>query len=1014
DLSAFDFLIDGGDFSHNEATLGGAFFVIDALVHVRGASVHSNRADRAGGGFFLKDAPATTFDGTEEADGDDFDRHLRANIWAAHSFSGGAAVRGNHALLGGGIFVRDAPNLVLDDSVIFGNEAIARGGGIYFASKLVRVAAYNGTLAGNVATEGSAVYSDTPLATVRLRGLGLRGNKAGDGTMYFTLGSDVTVDRLTSVGNLARVGGIAFVGPDSTFRLADATSAADVASDRGLVVFASGCAATIERFHAMDAHAGGCLVCGVALHVRVADAHVARTTAEASSFLSVASAKSVVLERCDFVDARVKTYCGVAFIDGGVTTLRDVTIDGANGGALCLRGGSVNVSTSTFRDNAGGVFLIDDAAKVVVDSSTFSANRAPHGAVARVYDAASTFEPFNSTFEGNTASGDGGVVAVRVATDNCAASGAGCSAAAGCAAAANWATNAGRRLEEDAAAGPRVIGFISRGANVFWNNTAGRGAVLMLGKGAFGSFDATDAAVANFARGGGGVSYFLHDNNAHAAAAAGAAGDSAARGAYVVPVAGLEAMALRGNGAAYGIVGASDAVRISTPHSRTERSHVANEHAVVVAIVDWYGSTVTTFRDSAILALAAGHGQADVTLSGALIIPFADGVATWPPGSFKLTFRPNATVSLAVTLDADEMHRTALDVYLRPCVVGEADLGAWCATCASGTYNVYAGATCGVCPNHANCRGGRDITANRRYWRQAWDSHAVRRCKFDDACEGGSVDLWGETQGNATAARGAGTAAGAIVAHVGAAAQCTLHHAGPLCATCESGYQLDGSGFCGTCASSDDEKRRQIALAATLAALALIAAVCCCRHRKRLQRVAAYAAKVAWFYGAILSSRLKVFLAFYQIMAAMTLCFPDMDWPVSMRSFFDWIAFVALDFGLWSSIVCRTRFDFLDKLFIATAIPFVVAVACKLLCEWPGLGKVLHMPRKRARALVALLFLVMTYIIYTVVSGIVIRALQCDSDFSTSDNSPYAGGSFLYQDYTVSCHSRRYKLYRIY
>mmetsp|Transcript_25245 Transcript_25245/g.87209 ORF Transcript_25245/g.87209 Transcript_25245/m.87209 type:complete len:1111 (+) Transcript_25245:88-3420(+) len=586
------------------------------------------------------------------------------------------------------------------------------------------------------------------------------------------------------------------------------------------------------------------------------------------------------------------------------------------------------------------------------------------------------------------------VVAVRVVAE-----------AGGAAGGGGWATNAGRRLAaEDTKAEPPVSGFISRGANVFRNNTAGRGAVLMLGSGAFGSFDATDAAVVNFARGGGGVSFFLHD-----AAAAAEAGHAATFFARAAPVAGLDSMALRDNGAAYGPAGASDPVRMSTVHSRTELSNVVNEQTVVVAVVDWYGSTVTTFRDNANLALAA-RGQADVALSGALIMPFADGVATWPPGSFKLTFRPNATVSLAVTLDA-AAHRTALDVYLRPCVVGEADLGAWCATCASGTYNVYAGATCGVCPNHANCRGGRDITANRRYWRQAWDSHAVRRCKFDDACEGGSVDLWGETQGNATAARGARAPA---VAHVGATAQCTHHHAGPLCATCESGYQLDGSGVCGTCASSDSEKQRRITLVATLAALALVAAACCCRHGKWLQRVVAYAAKVAWFYGAILSSRLKVFLAFYQIMAALPACFPDMDWSLPMRGFFGRIAFVSLDFGLWSSVLCRTSFDILDKLLIATFLPFVAAVASKLLYEWPGLGTVLRMPRKRARALVALLFLVMTYTIYTVVSGIVIRALQCDDGFSASDNSPYAGGSFLYQDYTVSCHSRRYKLYRIY
>jgi predicted metal-dependent TIM-barrel fold hydrolase len=56
----------------------------------------------------------------------------------------------------------------------------------------------------------------------------------------------------------------------------------------------------------------------------------------------------------------------------------------------------------------------------------------------------------------------------------------------------------------------------------------------------------------------------------------------------------------------------------------------------------------------------------------------------------------------------------------------------------------------------------------------------------------------------------------------------------------------------------------------------------------------------------------------------------------------------------------------------------------------------------------------MTYCIYTIVSGIVIRALQCDDDFKASRNSPYFGDAFLYQDYTVSCNSKRYKLYKIY
>jgi hypothetical protein len=91
----------------------------------------------------------------------------------------------------------------------------------------------------------------------------------------------------------------------------------------------------------------------------------------------------------------------------------------------------------------------------VVASSTFSANRAPHGAVARVYDAASMFESFNSTFEGNTVSGDGGVFAVAAEAVGAAATGA--------AAAGGWATNAGRRLAaEVATVGPRVSGASPR------------------------------------------------------------------------------------------------------------------------------------------------------------------------------------------------------------------------------------------------------------------------------------------------------------------------------------------------------------------------------------------------------------------------------------------------------------------------------------------------------------------------------------------------------------------------
>ena len=97
------------------------------------------------------------------------------------------------------------------------------------------------------------------------------------------------------------------------------------------------------------------------------------------------------------------------------TTFTDNTA-GTDGGAICNKGGTVNVTSSSFTNNTssgeyngGGAIFNYYSGSLTINSCTFTANTATtNGGAINV--TAATLKVTNSTFTNNTASGDGGAI----------------------------------------------------------------------------------------------------------------------------------------------------------------------------------------------------------------------------------------------------------------------------------------------------------------------------------------------------------------------------------------------------------------------------------------------------------------------------------------------------------------------------------------------------------------------------------------------------------------------------
>jgi multisubunit Na+/H+ antiporter MnhG subunit len=139
--------------------------------------------------------------------------------------------------------------------------------------------------------------------------------------------------------------------------------------------------------------------------------------------------------------------------------------------------------------------------------------------------------------------------------------------------------------------------------------------------------------------------------------------------------------------------------------------------------------------------------------------------------------------------------------------------------------------------------------------------------------------------------------------------------------------------------------------------------------------------------------------------------------PNIYHKFLSWTDVFNLNLGWLLSLGCLTQANFYEKLLITTLGPFAVAAA--LVVTYATVttytSQRMVVPARTARLEKALarhylVFLAMTFLIYSTVSTTVFQTFACDS----VDDSAISMTSYLRADYSIECGTLEHKAYKVY
>jgi azurin len=149
-----------------------------------------------------------------------FDRNIASGIGGGLAAGGldykititNSIFSGNAAVNGGGIYIYDIGQpMLIQDTVISGNQATGQGGGAYFYGPNYDVTIERSTISGNHADgKGGGIYFyDTDGGTINIRQTTISGNTAavGAGAYFYAIDDPVIIENSTISGNQALYAG---------------------------------------------------------------------------------------------------------------------------------------------------------------------------------------------------------------------------------------------------------------------------------------------------------------------------------------------------------------------------------------------------------------------------------------------------------------------------------------------------------------------------------------------------------------------------------------------------------------------------------------------------------------------------------------------------------------------------------------------------------------------------------------------------------------------------------------
>lgn len=395
--------INGGTFSKNTAQQGGGVYVTNSnsIFTMAGGEISNNRAYSAGGGIYVKESKQATISGTTisvntaNVDGGGVFVSDGAILTVNGTITGNTAQQGGgvyvrdvdsefkmtggkisnnkttvetttdkNRISGGGIFIYNKGQAIIENTEISDNTANNNGGGVYVNNGTLTM--NTGTIGGNTANvNGGGIYV-TDGATVTMSGGTIGGNKASQdgGGVYITGNASTFKMNDGKIGdeNIAQNGGGVYVNDNSTFTMSGGEIKSNKAIKDGATYHGQGggvyvYSATFEisgtaKISGNDAaQSGG----GIYVYTNSANATATLTMSggEISGNTTTNNGGGVYNQNSNFIMSGGK-------IDGN--TAGNIASSDSNGGGIYLNastftmsGGEICKNTST--NKGGGVFL---------------------------------------------------------------------------------------------------------------------------------------------------------------------------------------------------------------------------------------------------------------------------------------------------------------------------------------------------------------------------------------------------------------------------------------------------------------------------------------------------------------------------------------------------------------------------------------------------------------------------------------------------------------------------------
>jgi len=203
---------------------------------------------------------------------------------------------------------------------------------------------------------------------------------------------------------------------------------------------------------------------------------------------------------------------------------------------------------------------------------------------------------------------------------------------------------------------------------------------------------------------------------------------------------------------------------------------------IAIGLVDKYGQIVAT--DNKSVGTLSPDNIENVTVTGENRVQAKAGVYYFT--NVKFSADPGVEIKIKVTSDAidnlpDEATGAGLtpdidiQVQVRTCASGEAQIGKDCVRCEYDTYSLSPDQECKRCPSGAICYGGSLMVPESGYWRPSKDTDKFFACPNSGTCLGSpnvSPSLTGE---------------------------CSYGFRGNKCQACDNGFSRTGENQCGKC-----------------------------------------------------------------------------------------------------------------------------------------------------------------------------------------------------------------------